>query len=186
MSVISPSSTIAAGPFVFEMSSSTRRHSPAFEYHHAEPTAGPRLSVPVIRFPSRSAHASFAALTERLGGTREQRLVPAIRVDLVQPVVQHDDEAPVARRHDTRRHRRHLHRVQFFVAVVEPVQRVRRAVDEVQTIAFVVPDQALAPSDREVPYSPDLHPRTLRWRDVERSGRHAGVAVDSARCRPGR
>ena len=59
ISVIFPSSTATVGPFVLLMSSSIIFQPLVAEYHHDDPSAGPRLSLPVMRLPSRSAHMSL-------------------------------------------------------------------------------------------------------------------------------
>src|SRR5262245_7649586 len=60
INIISPSSTGTVGPFVLAMSSSSIDHPSTDDHRQDDPSSGPRLSLPVITLPSRSAHASLA------------------------------------------------------------------------------------------------------------------------------
>ena len=104
------------------------------------------VQLPVMRLPARSAHASLHRPPSRVGVLGEQPRRAAIGIDDVQPVVQHADEQAVLGGHDPGRHRRRPERVQLVVLVVEPVQRLRRAVDEVQAVVVARPRPGSRPS----------------------------------------
>ena len=155
--VMAPSRTHTLGPLVFEMSGSSSLHPSRAEYHHDDPSAGPMFSVPVIRLPERSAQASLRARPRDPPGTPS-------RIRSCRP----RDRSGGGRRRGRRRAWRPLSarcrpawKARRWCGVdrvpVQPVQRLRRAVDEIEAFGPVIPYQTLTPAEREVAQTLDQH-----------------------------
>src|SRR5581483_3840693 len=87
--------------------------------------------------------------------TGEQFESPGVGIDHRQPFVETDDDLGSFGQDDARWHVAQLHCVQRRCSPVEPVQLLGHAVDEVEAVATLVPPQALAPPQLEVPNTLD-------------------------------
>ena len=67
----------------------------------------------------------------------------------MQPIVEAGHQSSTVGEHQACRHRRQLHRVPRRFSIVEPVQSLGRAINEVEPLTTVVPSQTLAPTQCE-------------------------------------